>query len=120
LTNRLRGFARRQWRMILRAASILSALLLALLAACNADIDAGEEPPAPGAPTARAGRCLHCGWIESKREVPSGAADAGAAKSYEYTVRMTDGSSRVFRESLPATWRLRERLTVLGGAAAPD
>lgn len=53
-------------------------------------------------------RCPQCGWIESKREVqPS---------TYEYTVRMADGSSSVFLEVLPASWRLRERLIVIGGA----
>jgi len=103
--------------MTRHANSVLSALLLALLAACNAGIDAGEEPLAPAV---RAERCLHCGWIESKREIPPGADEPRGARSFEYTVRMNDGSSRVFRESLPATWRLRERLTVLGGAAAPD
>ena len=104
------------------AVCVLSVLLLAALAACDAGVgvDAGEESLAPDEPALPARRCLHCGWIESKREIPPGAADAGAARSYEYTVRMTDGSSRVFRESLPATWRLRERLTVLGGAGAPD
>lgn len=106
--------------MTRHAACVLSALLLTSLAACNAGVDAGEESLAPDQPAVRAGRCLQCGWIESKREIPPGAADPGAARSFEYTVRMTDGSSRVFRESLPATWRLRERLTVLGGAAAPD
>lgn len=51
-------------------------------------------------PAAR--RCAHCGWIESKRGT-------------EYTVRMTDGSTRVFEEALPASWRLGERLVVIDG-----
>lgn len=97
-------------------APFLSALLLAMLAACDAGIDAGAEPLAPGDTTVQARRCPHCGWIESKREIPPGAADSLAAQSYEYTVRMMDGSSRVFEQALPASWRLRERLTVIGGA----
>lgn len=53
-------------------------------------------------------RCTNCGWIESKREVLPGI--------YEYTVRMGDGSSSVFREALPVSWRLGERLMVIEGS----
>jgi hypothetical protein len=35
---------------------------------------------------------------------------------YEYTVRMTDGSSSIFEQALPASWRVGERLTVIGAA----
>jgi hypothetical protein len=34
---------------------------------------------------------------------------------YEYTLRKADGSSRVFREELPVSWRLGERLISIGG-----
>jgi hypothetical protein len=37
-----------------------------------------------------------------------------AVRSYEYTVRMHDGSSSVFQQALPASWRLGERLTIIG------
>ena len=86
--------------MIRPVASLLSALLLA---GCDAGMDVGGELPASGEPAVQARRCPHCGWIESKREIPAG---------YEYTVRMNDGSSVVFQQALPASWRLRERLTV--------
>ena len=65
-------------------------------------------------------RCPHCGWIESKREILPGAADPHALQIYEYTVRMADGSSRVFEGALPTTWRLRERLLFVDGADAVD
>ena len=64
-------------------------------------------------------RCPQCGWIESKRQIVSSAADPHSLGTYEYTLRMTDGSSRVFRETLPATWRLGERLTLIEGARPP-
>jgi hypothetical protein len=64
-------------------------------------------------------RCRQCGWIESKRQIVSSAADPDSLGTYEYTLRMTDGSSRVFRETLPATWRLGERLTLIEGARPP-
>jgi hypothetical protein len=65
-------------------------------------------------------RCPHCGWIESKREIVPSVADPHAPQTYEYTVRMADGSSRVFQEALPTTWRLRERLLFIDGAGALD
>lgn len=66
-------------------------------------------------------RCPHCGWIESKRRIASSAADPQSHGIYEYTLRMSDGSSRVFRETLPAAWRLGERLTHIDGEVpAPD
>ena len=78
-------------------------------------------PPALVELTIGAGRrCAHCGWIESKREIPPGAADSRAPGSYEYTVRMTDGSSSVFQQALPASWRFGERLTVIGGVGPLD
>ena len=46
-------------------------------------------------------------------------ADPRARKVFEYTARMADGSSRVFRETLPTSWRVGERLTVIDGSAAP-
>lgn len=99
------------------AAPILCALLLA---GCDAAIDAGDDLLAPGEVPVQARRCPHCGWIESKREILAGVTDPLAARSYEYTVRMMDGSSNVFQQALPASWRLNERLTVIGGAGSPD
>lgn len=65
-------------------------------------------------------RCPYCGWIESKREILPSSADPRAPRTYEYTVRMADGSSSVFLEALPTSWRLRERLIVIGGARPLD
>jgi hypothetical protein len=94
-------------------AAALCTLLLALLAACQVVADAGDEPAPPEQPAVHARRCPHCGWIEAKRELLPRVA--GAPRAYEYTVRMADGSSSVFQEALPASWRLGERLTVIGG-----
>ena len=101
--------------------TVLSALLLTTLAACDVALEAGEQLLlAPGESKVALRGCPHCGWIESKREIPPAASDAPAARSYEYTVRMHDGSSSVFQQALPATWRLRERLTVVVGAVRLD
>jgi hypothetical protein len=100
--------------MTRQIASILCMPLLAMLCACDAAVEAGEALLSPAEPVVEARRCSHCGWIESKREIPPAAADPHAARSYEYTVRMSDGSSSVFEQALPTSWRLRERLTVIG------
>lgn len=92
---------------------LLSTLLLPGLAACEAAIDEDAAPLLAAARDAR--RCPHCGWIESKREILPEVADARAPRVYEYTMRRADGSSSVFREALPATWRLRERVVVIDG-----
>ena len=59
-------------------------------------------------PAAR--RCAECGWIESARDIPSGA-DNRATRVREYTVRMADGSRHTFTSDV--RWRLGESLNVL-------
>ena len=73
-------------------------------------IEAPDELAAPAA-----ARCAYCGRIESKRAVPPGKADPRGPQMIEYTVRMSDGSSRVFQDALPGSWRLGERLMVIDG-----
>ena len=101
-------------------APALLAPLFALLAACEAPRAGGALDLVLDAPR----RCAHCGWIESKEEIRSGAPDPQARATYEYKVRMADGSSRVFREQAPTSWRVRERLVFIGasdaGSVGPD
>jgi hypothetical protein len=106
--------------MVRLAAAVLSAPLFALLAACETGIGAGEELLATVQPAVKAQRCPHCGRIESKRQVPPGATDPHARAVYEYTVRMTDGSSSIFEQALPANWRVGERLTLIRVARPLD
>ena len=54
-------------------------------------------------------RCLECGWIESRRDLPGGT-DNRAITLSEYTVRLVDGSSRVFIAGPGERWRRGERL----------
>ena len=65
-----------------------------------------------------ADRCPHCGRIQSKRRLGPAAANPSGAPSYEYTVSMADGSSRVFQEQMPVSWRVGERLYYIEGARA--
>lgn len=84
---------------------------------------AAVVPAAPGMTALQAPialRCPGCGWIEAKREVLPDTAHPGAAKTYEYTLRMRDGSVSLFRETLPTTWRVGERLVLIEGTNLPD
>jgi len=75
-----------------------------------------DAPPAQVAPAVHAAqRCPHCGRIESKREIVPGVADPHSPRIYEYTLLMSDGSRRAFREALPTSWRVGERLTLIDG-----
>lgn len=60
-------------------------------------------------------RCTTCGIVESVRRVDAGA---GATPSYEFTVRMRDGSTRVSRTDGAANWRSGDRIMLIGGAPA--
>jgi hypothetical protein len=65
--------------------------------------------------------CESCGWIEAKRELaPLGAADPHALRVYEYTLRMQDGSTSLFQETLPTSWRVGERIMLIEAAGALD
>jgi hypothetical protein len=95
--------------------ALVGAFLFLLLGAGGAALYAVSlsTPAAPAEPAVPApGRCVYCGWIESKREV--------LPQLYEYTARMGDGTTRVFREPLPTSWRLGERILVIDGAGKPD
>lgn len=108
----------------------------------NWTADSGDVPaldwtapaPVPIAGKARAkARCAECGEVVSMREIerhdedysPAAAGGATAstgdrirvkaARSYEITVRMADGSSRVIDDANPARWRTGQRLIVIDG-----
>ena len=90
----------------------LSTLLLALLGACERTKVGVMPDRALDAPR----RCTHCGWIKSKQQIGPDTADLHAPPVYEYTVRMANGSTRVFREGPAVRWRVGERLMLLAGA----
>lgn len=97
------------------AAMLVSTLGIALYAA----VPATALPQArDGADTAR--RCAACGRIESLRELDAAFAAGKAIPIREFTVRMSDGSSRVFREEGAVGWRLGERLIYIDGASEPE
>jgi hypothetical protein len=69
------------------------------------------DVPAGGA---RAGpRCPECGLIVSVQEIER--HDEESSPSYEFVVRMADGSSRVINDLNPGRWRTSERLIVIDG-----
>ncbi|HEU4644703.1 MAG TPA: hypothetical protein VFS80_03965 [Burkholderiales bacterium] len=77
---------------------------------------AEQTQPAPVEVKAEsAARCLHCGRILSKRRLDPATVGHFDPPYYEYTVSMADGSSRIFREQMPASWRVGERLYYIDG-----
>ena len=79
-------------------------------------------------------RCPECGVIVSMREIERHDEDSGpgaaggvtaagnrdetrvrSANNYEIIIRMADGSSRVIDDAGAASWRIGERLIVIGG-----
>jgi outer membrane lipoprotein SlyB len=99
----------------------------------SGDILALDETAAvPTTSEARAKpRCPECGVIVSIREIkrhdensaPAGGVTAGdrdemrvkSTRTYEFIVRMADGSRRVINDANPESWRTGERLMVIGG-----
>jgi len=78
-------------------------------------------------------KCAECAVVESAREIdaPAKASDAAGwmaragrnetsekpARSYEVTVRIRDGSNRVFMHKTTANWHAGERLIFIAGAS---
>jgi len=81
------------------AAALLCALLPAMVDA--APIDA--PPP----------RCVGCGVVESIRALEP---VAGSPAAYEFNVRLRDGSLRTSIGSGESTWRVGDRILLMGGA----
>ena len=93
-----------------------------------------QTAPVPATSEARAKpRCPECGVIVSMREIKARNEDSGpgaagglvagnqdetrvkSTRSYDITVRLADGSSRVINDANPARWRTGERLMVIDG-----
>ncbi|MFZ2855250.1 MAG: hypothetical protein WAZ34_14230 [Rhodocyclaceae bacterium] len=115
-----------------------AALLLLLLAAFGASgvaawgkntsemADTAEAPdvqPIASESEARSRtRCSACGVVESARRIgqqnrPAHDGPSGNAARYEITIRMRDGTSRVFIDTNPTNWQVGERVSLIGGAS---
>ena len=95
----------------------LSVVLLAVLAACESSSGGVVRASASDATLESPLRCTHCGWIESKQKIGADVAHPHAPAMYEYTVRMANGSLRVFRQDPSVRWRVGEQLILFAGAA---
>ena len=98
-------------------APALSVLLLAALAACESSSGVIVRASASEGVLESPLRCAHCGWIDSKQEIEADVAHPHAPAIYEYTVRMADGSLRLFRQESSVRWRVGEQLILFAGAA---
>ena len=58
--------------------------------------------------------CAGCGVVELVREIDiRGDHAVESSRSYELTIRFQDGSTRVFNEATPRTWRPGARVMVI-------
>jgi hypothetical protein len=94
------------------AASLAAVVLFGGLASVFEPVAIAEAAPLLLAGPQSRG-CASCGWIEAKRELLPLLADPLALRVYEYTLRMQDGSMSVFRETLPTSWHLGERVVLV-------
>lgn len=94
---------------------LLCAFVLSTLAACEPIRTVNADDPAGSASVEATSRCLHCGWIEAKRELAPQPGEPDLPVFYEYTVRMTDGSASRFRDKRTIHWRIGERLMIIAG-----
>jgi hypothetical protein len=58
-------------------------------------------------------RCAACGVVQAIRRVD---ATGDAPESYEFTVRLRDGSTRVSTDASQARWRAGDNVMLIGGA----
>lgn len=74
------------------------------------------SPAAAGAVAPRARfRCTTCGVVEAIRRIePDGSTPA----SFEFTVRLRDGSIRTSISASAANWRSGDQIMLIGGASA--
>jgi len=71
--------------------------------------------PLPAAPASVRGRgCDACGFVETIRRTDP----TTGLSSYEFTVRMRDGSTRDSRQATRGRWLEGDRVVVIGGTAA--
>jgi hypothetical protein len=124
------------------AAILVSSIAIGSLAISTPDFNGvsalAESPeeataPAIAAPGAGVYRCAECGVIASMRKIEAPDEETGVnargrmaagkrgeiedkpVRNYEITIRLQDGSMRVINDVNPATWRLGERVTLIGG-----
>ena len=103
--------------IVLHRPTALIALVVLATSAVAAVAGWWHDPGAVAAPEVKVFRgsgakCAECGTVASTREVASPIAD-GADRRYEITVRMNDGSSRVFVDTSVASWRPGVRLILI-------
>jgi hypothetical protein len=102
------------------AAAVLCVLLPALVHAVHpaawfaAPSRVAAPVPALDLPEPPRARCSGCGVIESIRPL---APLEGEPAGFEFTVRLRDGSLRTSTSTGKASWRVGDRILLLGGSA---
>ncbi|MES2938431.1 MAG: hypothetical protein V4864_12165 [Pseudomonadota bacterium] len=104
---------------IASAVVLSAAVTMAITGAAAAPVHkaAGQAAVAPphAAKARKRLRCGECGVIQAIRRID--AAD-GQPVTYEFSVRLHDGSVRIVRSATPGNWRAGDRIMLKGGRSA--
>jgi hypothetical protein len=87
-----------------------AALAVAFGLLAMAPVPAAAEEAAPRARS----RCSNCGVVEAIRRMEHGGIKPA---SFEFTVRMRDGTTRTSTSASAANWRSGDRIMLIGGAS---
>jgi len=88
--------------------TVLSLLAASAFAGPELADDVQELSPA------RRFRCDFCGTVQAVRRIEPGG---GAPATFEFTVRLRDGSLRTSSNSTAGSWRAGDRIMLIGPAA---
>ena len=102
------------------AASVLCVLVPAFLQALQPaawHVRVATPLPAEAEPVPPRNRCPGCGVVAGIRPL---AAAAGAPASFEFTVRLRDGTLRTSTTSVQGSWRVGDGIILIGGDADHD
>lgn len=73
-------------------------------------------PTGSGHPRLKEAGCKECGFVESIRQI---APEGDSPALREITIRLRDGSTRVYSDVDPVRWRTGERILVIAGGYPP-
>lgn len=95
-------------------AGIAALVMMPAPQAVAAVVTPAVAPPLASAASGRGRSCEACGLIETIRRTDL----ATGLSSYEFTVRMRDGSTRASSQATRGRWSEGDRVVVIGGTAA--
>lgn len=101
--------------MVAAVLCVLGPALATALQPAAGPLQVAAPLPAAVVPEPPRSRCPGCGVVEAIRPLPPvGGVPAG----FEFTVRLRDGSIRTSTTPSPTSWRVGDRIILIGGDAS--